>query len=214
MQNTFGNESFMDELALATGVDPLEYRMRILKDARGVNVLNRLAKLANWQPRSARLQQSGDIVTGRGISYVKYELVRTYIGVVAEVEANRKTGKVVVKKFYVAHDCGQIINPDGLRNQIHGNVIQTVSRTMIEELKFNRSSVTSLDWQSYPILTFPEVPEIVIDLIDQPNEKPWGAGEPSASVVPSAIANAIYDALGVRMRSIPFTPEKVAAALI
>lgn len=214
MQNTFGNESFMDELALAAGVDPLEYRLRILKDARGVNVLNRLAKLANWQPRNTRLQQSGDIVIGRGISYAKYELVRTYIGVVAEVEANRKTGKVVVKKFFVAHDCGQIINPDGLRNQIHGNVIQTVSRTMIEELKFNRSMVTSVDWQSYPILTFPEVPEIVIDLIDQPNEKPWGAGEPSASVVPSAIGNAIYDALGVRMRSVPFTPEKVTAALI
>ena len=214
MQNTFGNESFMDELALAAGADPLEYRMRILKDARGMVVLNRLAKLANWQTRSARLQQTGDIVTGRGMSYVKYELVRTYVGVVAEVEANRKTGKVVVKKFYVVHDCGQIINPDGLRNQIHGNVIQTVSRTMVEELKFNRATVTSVDWQSYPILTFPEVPEIVIDLIDQPNEKPWGAGEPSASVVPSAIGNAIYDALGVRMRSIPFTPEKVAAALI
>ena len=214
MQNTFGNESFMDELALAAGADPLEYRMRILKDARGMVVLNRLAKLAIWQTRSARLQQTGDIVTGRGLSYVKYELVRTYVGVVAEVEANRKTGKVVVKKFYVVHDCGQIINPDGLSNQIHGNVIQTVSRTMVEELKFNRATVTSVDWQSYPILTFPEVPEIVIDLIDQPNEKPWGAGEPSASVVPSAIGNAIYDALGVRMRSIPFSPEKVAAALI
>ncbi len=214
MQNTFGNESFLDELAAIAGADPLEYRMRILKDPRGMTVLNRLAKLVNWQTRSARVQQSGDIVTGRGISYVKYELVRTYVGVVAEVETNRKTGKVVVKKFFVVHDCGQIINPDGLRNQIHGNVIQTVSRTMIEELKFNRSTVTSLDWQSYPILTFPEVPEIVIDLIDQPNEKPWGAGEPSASVIPSAIANAIYDALGVRMRSIPFTPEKVAAALI
>ena len=214
MQNTFGNESFLDEVAAVAKVDPLEYRRRMLNDPRALVVLDRLVKLSNWQPRAERQEQQGDVVVGRGMSYVKYELVRTYVGIVAEVEANRKTGKVVVKKIFVTHDCGQIINPDGLRNQIHGNMIQTVSRTMIEELKFNRSMVTSVDWQTYPILSFTEVPEIIIDLIDQPNEKPWGAGEPSASVVPSAIANAIYDALGVRMRSVPFTPQKVSAAMV
>lgn len=119
----------------------------------------------------------------------------------------------MAKRFYVAHDCGQIINPDGLRNQIEGNVIQTVSRVLKEELKFDRSMVTSLDWASYPIITFPEVPEVVMDLIDRPNEVPWGGGEPTAAVVPSAIANAVFDATGVRLRSVPFTPPKVKSAL-
>ena len=119
----------------------------------------------------------------------------------------------MVNKFFVAHDCGQIINPDGLKNQIDGNIIQTVSRTLIEEVKFSQSAVTSVDWASYPILKFPQVPSVEIDLIDRPSEKPWGAGEPSAAVVPSAIANAIFDAAGIRMRSVPITPEKVLAAL-
>jgi CO/xanthine dehydrogenase Mo-binding subunit len=116
-------------------------------------------------------------------------------------------------RFYVAHDCGQIINPDGVKSQIEGNVIQTVSRTLKEELKFSRSAVTSLDWASYPILTFPEMPDIVIELIDRPTEKPWGVGEPTTAVVPSAISNAVFDATGVRLRSVPFTPEKVRETL-
>lgn len=213
LQNTYANECFLDECAAAAGVDPLEFRRRNLKDARGLELLERLAKLASWQPRSSRQAANGDIATGRGISYVKYELVRTYVGAVADVTVNRKTGKIKVERFYVAHDCGQIINPDGLRNQIEGNVVQTVSRTLIEDLQFNRSTVTSIDWKTYPILTFPEVPEIAIDLIDRPTEKPWGAGEPTAAVIPSAISNAVYDAIGVRLRSVPFTPDKVLAAL-
>jgi len=213
MQNTFGNECFMDEMALAAGVDPVEFRLRHLNDKRGIECLERAAKLADWTPRKSRPEYSGDIAYGRGVSYIKYELVRTYVAVVANVEVNRKTGKIRVTKFHVAHDCGQIINPDGLKNQIEGNVVQTVSRTLIEELKFDRSMVTSLDWKSYPILTFPDVPEVAMDLIDRPNEKPWGAGEPTAAVVPSAISNAVFDALGIRLRSVPFTPDKVLAAL-
>jgi CO/xanthine dehydrogenase Mo-binding subunit len=158
-------------------------------------------------------RDTGDIVKGRGFSYIKYELVRTYVAMVADVEVNRRTGEVRVTHFHCAHDCGQIINPDGLRNQIEGNIVQTVSRTLIEELKFDRSRVTSVDWESYPILRFPDVPAISIELIDRPTAVPWGAGEPSAAVVPSAIANAIYDAAGVRLRSVPFTPAKVLAAL-
>jgi nicotinate dehydrogenase subunit B len=146
-------------------------------------------------------------VKGRGFSYIKYELVRTYVAVVADVAVNRRTGEVRVTQFHCAHDCGQIVNPDGLRNQIEGNIVQTVSRTLIEELKFDRSRVTSVDWESYPILRFPDVPDISIDLIDRPTEVPWGAGEPTAAVVPSAIA------IGVRLRSVPFTPAKVLAAL-
>lgn len=213
MQNTYANECFMDECAAAAGADPLEYRRRYLKDPRGLELLERLTKLANWQPRKGAAKRGGDEAKGRGVSYIKYELVRTYVGVVADVTVNRRTGKVTVNRFYVAHDCGQIINPDGLRNQIEGNVIQTVSRTLIEDLQWDRSRVTSLDWKTYPILTFPDVPDVVIDLIDRPNERPWGAGEPAAAVVPSAISNAIYDAVGVRMRSVPFTPNKVTAAL-
>jgi len=213
MQNTFANESFVDELAAAIGMDPLDFRLRNLNDPRGVELLQRLEKLANWPSRTGRVQQAGDVVKGRGVSYVKYELVRTYVGAVADVEVDKKSGKVSVKKFYVAHDCGQIINPDGLKNQIEGNVVQTTSRTLLEELQFDRSKVTSVDWKTYPILKFPDVPEVAIDLIDRPTEKPWGAGEPTAAVVPSAIANAIFDATGARLRSVPFTPDKVLAAL-
>jgi nicotinate dehydrogenase subunit B len=213
LQNTFANESFVDELAAALGVDPLEFRLRNLNDPRGAELLQRLAKLSGWKPRGAPARKSGDVMKGRGLAYVKYELVRTYVGAVADVEVERTTGKVRVTRFYVAHDCGQIINPDGLRNQIEGNVVQTTSRTLLEDLQFDRSRVTSLDWETYPILKFPDVPEIAIDLIDRPTEKPWGAGEPTSAVVPAAIANAIFDATGARLRSVPFVPAKVLAAL-
>jgi CO/xanthine dehydrogenase Mo-binding subunit len=219
MQNTYANECFMDELAAAAGVDPIDFRLKYLDpaDKRGIEVMSRLVALANWDKRPSPMGgqkggQSGDVVKGRGVSYVKYELVRTYVGVVAEVEVNRTTGAIRVPKFYIVHDCGQIINPDGLKNQLEGNIIQTVSRTLLEELKFDRSTVTSLDWATYPILTFPQVPEIVMDLIDRPTMPPWGAGEPAAAVVPSAISNAVFDATGVRLRSIPYTPDKVKAA--
>ncbi len=216
MQNTFANECFIDELAAAANADPIAFRLKYLDpaDARGVETLNRVAVLAHWEPRiSPRSGRSGDILVGRGVAYCKYELNRTYVAAVAEVEVTPATGVIRVTKFFVAHDCGQIINPDGLKNQIEGNIIQTVSRVLKEEVKFDRSHVTSLDWESYPILTFPEIPEIAYDLIDRPAEPPWGGGEPSAAVVPSAISNAVFDATGVRLRSIPFTPDKVKAAL-
>jgi nicotinate dehydrogenase subunit B len=216
MQNTYANECFIDELAASASADPVEFRLRYLdpNDKRGIEVLQRVAALAKWDKRpSPKRDQGGDVVTGRGVTYCKYELARTYIAGVAEVEVKRSTGDIRVTKFYLAHDCGQIVNPDGLRNQLDGNIIQTVSRTLIEELKYDRSAVTSLDWESYPILRFPQIPELVYDLIDRPNERPWGAGEPAAAVVPSAISNAVFDAIGVRLRSVPFTPEKVKGAM-
>ena len=215
MQNTYANEAFMDELAAAAGADPLDFRLKYLKDPRGIELLQRLAALAKWEKRPSPQKTTGlgDTAKGRGLSYVKYELNRTYVGAIAEAEVNRQTGEIRVPRFYVVHDCGQIINPDGLKNQIDGNVIQTVSRTLLEELTWDRSMVTSLDWASYPILTFPAVPEVVVELIDRPNEKPWGAGEPSAAVIPSAISNAVFDAVGVRLRSVPFAPVKVKAAM-
>ena len=216
MQNTYANECFMDELAAAAGADPVEFRLKYLDpaDKRGIEALNRVAALAKWEKRpSGKGGQSDDVAKGRGVAYCKYELVRTYVAAVADIEVKRSTGDIRVIRFYLAHDCGQIINPDGLKNQLDGNIIQTISRTLVEELKFNRSMVTSLDWESYPILRFPDIPEIVYDLIDRPNEKPWGAGEPSAAVVPCAISNAVFDALGTRMRSVPFTPDKVREAM-
>lgn len=216
MQNSFANECFLDELAAAAGADPIAFRLKYIDpaDTRGREVLERVAKLSGWEARPSPAKASGGaVLKGRGVAYVKYELVRTYIAAVAEVEVAADSGQIKVTRFYVAHDCGQIINPDGLKNQIEGNVVQTVSRTLIEELAFNRSTVTSVDWEGYPIIRFPQVPEIVIDMIDRPAEKPWGAGEPSAAVVPSAISNAVFDATGVRMRSVPFTPMKVKSAM-
>lgn len=213
MQNNFAGESFFDELAHAAGVDPFEARIRHLKDARGLELLERLKAAVSWQPSRPRSRIEGDIARGRGVAYVKYELVRTYVGAVADVAVNLRTGAIQVERFTVAHDCGQVINPDGLRNQIDGNVIQTVSRTLIEDLQWDASNVTSLDWNSYPILRMTQVPQIDYVIIDRPNEKPWGAGEPSAAVVPAAIGNAVFDAIGVRLRSVPFVPAKVLAGL-
>ena len=214
MQNTFCNEAFLDELAVVAGADPFEFRLRYLSnDPRGTELLNRLLQFSRWQGRSSGKSATGDVATGRGVTYVKYELSRTYVGAVADVEVNRNTGAIRVKRVAVVQDCGQVINPDGVRNQIEGNVVQTVSRTLMEEVTFDRSRITSLDWGSYPILKFPAVPEVDIELIDRPTEKPWGVGEPAASVVPSAISNAVFDATGVRLRAVPFTPAKVRAAL-
>jgi CO/xanthine dehydrogenase Mo-binding subunit len=215
MQNTYANEAFMDELATAAGADPVEFRLRHLADPRGMAVLRAAALRAGWQRRSSPRKPApgAGVVSGRGVSYVKYENVRTYVAAVAEVEVDRRTGGTRVTRVVVAHDCGLIVNPDGVRAQIEGNVIQTVSRTLKEELRWDRSRVTSVDWASYRILTFPEVPEVEIELVSRPTEPPWGAGEPSAAVIPSAISNAVFDATGARLRTVPFTPERVKAAL-
>jgi CO/xanthine dehydrogenase Mo-binding subunit len=222
MQNTFANEAFLDELAIVAKADPFEFRTRYLDDARGEAVLTRLRAFAQWKGR-ATPQRAGsgtatgraglDIATGRGVAYVKYELYRTYVGIVATVDVDRKTGAIRVTHCAVVQDCGQIINPDGTKNQIEGNVLQTVSRTLKEQVRFDRSRVTSVDWASYPILTFPEIPDVDIELIDRPEQKPWGVGESAAAVVPAAISNAVFDAVGVRLRSVPFLPQKVLAAL-
>jgi CO/xanthine dehydrogenase Mo-binding subunit len=215
MQNTYVNEAFIDELAAAAGADPIEFRLRHLKDPRGTEVLHAVARLAKWQARPSprRDAKTASVATGRGVTYCKYENVRTYVAGVAEVEVERKSGLIRVTRVFVAQDCGQIINPDGVRAQIEGNVVHTLSRTLKEELKWDRSRVTSLDWATYPIMTFAEVPEIVMELIDRPTEPPWGVGEPAACVVPSAISNAVFDAIGVRLRSVPYTPERVKAAI-
>jgi CO/xanthine dehydrogenase Mo-binding subunit len=216
MQNTFATEAFLDECAAEAGADPVAYRLGLLppEERRGREALERVARLADWQTRpSPQRDRAGAVLRGRGVTYVKYEMVRTYVAAVAEVEVTRATGAIRVTRFFCTHDCGQMINPGGVRSQVEGNIIHTLSRVLKEELTFDRGAVTSLDWATYPVITFPEVPQMTIELIDRPGERPWGAGEPAAAIVPSAVSNAVFDAIGVRMRSVPFTPAKLLAAL-
>jgi nicotinate dehydrogenase subunit B len=217
LQHTTANESFMDELSVAAGMDPVEFRLKHLQDPRGIEVLKTAAQRAGWKPgplHADAARKSGPVVTGRGVAYVYYQPNRTYVAAVADVEVNRETGVVYVRRFTIAHDCGLVVNADGVRNQIEGQVVQTISRALHEEVNFSRSAVTSVDWASYRLLYFPEIPQTIdVVLIDRPDQPPRGAGEPACAVVPSAIASGIYDALGVRLRTVPFTPEKVKAAL-
>ena len=209
----FASESFIDEVAAAVGADAIEFRMRHLKDPRDIAVIKAAAEKASWQARpSPRKDQPGSKVSGRGIAYAQRGGTR--VAVIAEVDIDRSTGKIWARKFTVAHDCGQIINPDGLTKCIEGNIVQGVSRTLWEEVTFDNKNVTSVDWISYPILDITETPgEVNVVLINHPEIPPSGAGEPSIRPVAAAIANAIYDATGVRIRRVPFSPERVKAAL-
>ena len=215
IENTFANESFMDELAAEAKADPAEFRLKHIKDPRAVAVMQAAMKRAKWQTRAGvnPAPGTGDLAQGRGIAYVRYNNTTTYVAAVAEVEVNKKSGEVRVVRVCVGHDCGQIVNPDGLANQIEGGVIQTVSRTLMEQVQWDKTKVTSVDWGTYPILRFPDVPRVEVDMINMPGDVSWGAGEPTATAIPAAIANAIYDATGARLRSIPFTPDKVKTAL-
>jgi nicotinate dehydrogenase subunit B len=209
----FASESFMDEVAHALNVDPLELRLRHVKDARDIALLKAVAEKAGWQSRpSPRRDQTGNKVSGRGIAYAQRNGTR--VAVVAEIDIDRTTGKIFARKFTVAHDCGLIINPDGLKHTIEGNIVQGLSRTIWEETKFDTKNVTSIDWMSYPILDITETPAVIdIVLIDRPNVPPSGAGEPSMRPLTAAIANAIFDATGVRIRRVPFTPDRVRASM-
>ncbi|MGB8632303.1 MAG: molybdopterin cofactor-binding domain-containing protein [Xanthobacteraceae bacterium] len=209
----FASESFMDELAAALNTDSIEFRLRYVKDPRDVAVIKAAAEKAGWQTRpSPRRDQTGDNVSGRGIAYAQRNGTR--VAMIAEVDIDRRNGKIWVRKFTVAHDCGQIVNPDGLRMTIEGNVVQGISRTLWEEVKFDNSNVTSVDWLSYPILDMTEAPDqIDVVLINHPEIAPSGAGEPSSRPVAAAIANAVFDATGVRIRRVPFSPDNVKSAL-
>ena len=214
MQNTFANESFMDELAVAAGVDPLEYRLRYLAEPREREVLEAAAKKANWESRPSPRKDTSSLAEGRGVAFARYENDQAIVACIAEVQVERASGIVQVKRIVVAHDCGLIINPDGVKNQIEGNVIQSLSRALKEEVQFDELRITSVDWQTYSILTFSEVPEIEIVLINRTDQPALGAGEPATVTTAAAVANAIFDAIGIRLRQIPFTPERVRAALL
>jgi len=212
-QITFASESFIDEVAAALKVDPIEFRLRHVKEARDIAVIKAAAEKAGWQPRqSPRKDQTGDKVSGRGIGYASRNGTR--VAVIAEVEVDRRSGKIWARKFTVAHDCGQIINPDGLHHTVENNVVQGASRALWEEVKFDNKNVTSVDWRTYPILDVAEAPEQVdIVLINHPEIAPSGAGEAATRPVAAAIANAVFDATGVRIRRAPLSPDRVKAAL-
>ncbi len=205
----FAHESFVDEVAFATNSDPVAFRLNYVSDQRDKDVIDAAAKKAGWQPRTAaRKQRDGDIATGQGIAYSTRNGTR--VAVIAEVEVDTKTGKVRGKKFTVAHDCGIVINPQLLTQTIEGNVSQALSRAIHEEVKFDTKNVTSVDWETYPILDFTERPmQIDVVLINRQNIPPNGAGEGSMRPIVAAVANAIYDATGIRLRQGPFTPERI-----
>jgi len=209
----FGSEQFIDELAAATGEDPVAFRLKYVTAPRDAAVIKAAAEKALWQARPApRSSRSGDVLPGRGIAYAQRG--GSIVAVVAEIEVERKSGRIRAKKFTVAHDCGLIINPEGLRYTIEGNVVHGLSRTLFEEVRFDRDRVTSIDWMTYPILDIADAPESIdVVLINRPEVAPTGAGEPSIRVIPAAVANAFFDATGVRLRKVPLTPERVKAAL-
>jgi len=216
--NCFAVESFTDELAAAAGLDPVEFRLRGLADKRGVEVIKQTAALMNWQSRPSPLANRSaaaaqGVARGRGFAYVHYKHSESYVAMGMEVAVERSSGRIKVERVACALDCGQIINPDGARGQVEGSILQTLSRALMEEVQFDRSRVTSLDWSSYPILRFPEVPKLDIVLVDRPSEPPVGAGEAACTTVAAALANAVFDATGARLRTIPFTPERVKATL-
>ena len=206
--NLFAVESFTDELAHAAGRDPVEFRLAGIADPRGAEVVRRAAALLGWQPRPS----PGPGGAGRGIAYVHYKNNETYVAIAMEAEVERSSGAIRVRRAACAHDCGLVINPEALREQIEGNILQTLSRTLLEEVQFDRSRVTSVHWASYPILAFPDAPDIRIDLVSRPNDPPLGAGEAASTPVPAALGNAVFDAAGIRLRTVPFTRERVRAA--
>ena len=218
LQNTFAHESFMDELAAKVKADPVEFRLRHLSGPRMIDVVKAAAKAADWDarpsPQMHAVKTAVAVARGRGISCVAYEGDNGYAAMVAEVEVEMATGKVTVNRLVIANDSGPISNPDGLRNQMEGGALQGMSRALLEEVTWDDHNVTSIDWSTYRTLPLGfEVPKIETVLLNRQDQPATGAGETSITIVGSAIANAIFDATGARIRQVPFTPERIKAAL-
>ena len=221
LPNTFAHESWIDEAAAEAGVDPIEYRLRYLKDSRAIDLVNAVAERAGWKPRPVRQEPEpeGDIVRGRGFAYALYVHSKfpgygaAWSAWIADVAVNKATGDVSVTRVVAGQDSGLMINPDGVRHQIHGNVIQSTSRALMEEVSFDRTFVTAREWGAYPIIKFPDVPKIDVLMLPRPDQPPLGVGKSASVPSAAAIANAIYDATGVRFRELPFTPERILKGL-
>jgi len=213
--NTFALESFVDEIAALARVDPVEFRLRRLTNPRGLEVLRRLTARMGWQPRPSPrpVDPKAAVLTGRGIAYIHYKHEETLVAMGMEVAVERATGRIRVTRVVCAQDCGLMINPDCVQSQLEGNIIQTLSRTLHEEIVYDRNGVTTVDWASYPILTFPEVPALEFELIQRLDQPPLGVGEAASTPVPAALGNAVFDATGVRLRTVPFRADRVKAAL-
>ena len=213
-QITFAQEAFVDEIAARAGQDPLAFRLQHLSDQRAIAVLQAAAKAAGWDARpspkpGASARQGA--VEGRGVALVLRD--GTYAAGVARVAVDPATGRVQVRSVTVAQDAGLIINPTSVERQVESAVLQTTSRALLEEVTFDSANVTSLDWSSYPLLTMADAPEVTTVLIDHPEIPATGVGEPAVNLIAPAISSAIFDATGVRLRSLPFRPDVVKAAL-
>ncbi|WP_175909764.1 xanthine dehydrogenase family protein molybdopterin-binding subunit [Burkholderia metallica] len=222
LPNSFAHDAFADECAALTGVDPLAFRLRHLQDARAIELLQAVAERAGWTPRVPRQDRERDgsrHVHGRGIAYARYVHSRfpgfgaAWSAWIVDLSVDRVSGEIRIERVTVGQDTGTMINPDGVRHQIHGNVIQVLSRTLKERVRFADGKVASREWASYPILTFAEVPDVDVVLMPRQGEPPLGAGESASVPGPAAVANALFDATGVRFYAPPFTPETVRAAL-
>src|ERR1700723_1591359 len=215
IQNTFANECFMDELCAQAKADPVAFRLQHLQDSRTIGVLKAAAIAGKWDARSPRSAGRTGVVSGRGIACVAYEGENGYAALVAEVTVDMDTGTVHPRRFVVALDCGPISNPDGLRNQIEGGILQGMSRSLVEEVTWDNKRITSIDWRTYHSLHLDyEIPTIETVFVTPAGVPATGAGETAITVTPAAIGNAIFDATNVRLRTLPFTPERVRAALL
>jgi CO/xanthine dehydrogenase Mo-binding subunit len=213
-QITYAQEAFVDEIAAKAGKDSLAFRLQYLTDKRAIAVLQAAAKAANWDSRPSPkpgASTKGGVVTGRGIALVLRD--GTYAAGVAEVSVDPSSGKVQVQRVTVAQDSGLIINPSAIEHQVESAVIQTTSRAMMEQVTFDTANVTSLDWSSYPILTMADAPAVQTVLINHPEIPATGVGEPAVNLIAPAISSAIFDATGVRIRTLPMLPAAVKAAM-
>jgi CO/xanthine dehydrogenase Mo-binding subunit len=199
----------MDELATAIKADPIEFRLRHLDDPRARAVIEAAAQEANW--RSGR--RGNGQGRGQGLGFAQYKNAKCYVAVVFDVEVDTASGQIHLTNTAIAGDAGQIINPDGLANQLEGGVLQAASWTLKEQVHYGPDGVASRDWDTYPVLRFAEIPPVSVKLLDQPGAPSLGSGEATQGPTPAAIANAVFDAVGVRLREMPFTPERVKAAL-
>ncbi|QTD93830.1 xanthine dehydrogenase family protein molybdopterin-binding subunit [Burkholderia anthina] len=224
LPNSFAHDAFVDECAALAGIDPLAFRIRHLQDTRAIELLRAVAERAGWTPRAGRDKERNGrdgarVVRGRGIAYARYVHSRfpgfgaAWSAWIVDLSVDRVSGEIRIERVTVGQDTGTMINPDGVRHQIHGNVIQVLSRTLKERVRFADGKVASREWASYPILTFDEVPDVDVVLMPRQGEPPLGAGESASVPGPAAVANALFDATGVRVYAPPFTPETVRAAL-
>jgi CO/xanthine dehydrogenase Mo-binding subunit len=222
LPNVFAHESWIDELAYIAQQDPIAFRLRYLDDPRALALIEALKKQAGWQDGSAHRHPappSQEWVKGRGFAYARYFHSKfpgfgaAWAAWVCDLSVNRRTGQIRLDKIFVSHDCGRMVNPAGVRHQVHGNIVQSCSRVLKEYVSFDPCGSTSLEWGGYPILRFDELPEVDVQLLDRPEEPSMGAGESASVPSAAAIANAIFDAVGVRLRQVPFTPERLLQAL-